>query len=188
MRKNGGGWWSGSSAGVESAIPVFLLRWNASPSPVRPPAWRDEAYSDHPLPIEGGQTISQPYIVARMTEALELVGTEKVLEIGTGSGYQTAILAELAREVCTIERIPDLAAAAQARLTSLGYRNIRFFVGDGTHGLPEEAPFDRIIVTGALPASLKPSSSSFPIPGSSSPRSGDAAGRSCCRCDAPVVL
>ncbi len=116
-----------------------------------PPAWRDEAYSDHPLPIEGGQTISQPYIVARMTEALELAGTEKVLEIGTGSGYQTAILAELAREVCTIERIPDLAAAAQARLTSLGYKNIRFFVGDGTHGLPEEAPFDRIIVTGALP-------------------------------------
>lgn len=116
-----------------------------------PPQWREEAYADYPLPIGAGQTISQPYIVARMTEALELKGSEKVLEIGTGSGYQTAILAELSREVCTIERIPELSEEAKARLSSLGYANVRFFVGDGTLGLPAEAPFDRIIATGALP-------------------------------------
>ena len=116
-----------------------------------PPEWRWEAYADYPLPIGNGQTISQPYIVARMTEALELTGTEKVLEIGTGSGYQTAILSELSAQVYTIERIPALSEAAQERLRALGYTNVRFFTGDGTEGLPEEAPFDRIIATGGLP-------------------------------------
>ncbi len=116
-----------------------------------PSQWREEAYADYPLPIGEGQTISQPYIVGLMTEALELGGSEKVLEIGTGSGYQSALLAELAREVYTIERIPELSEQAMRRLSSLGYTNIRFFVGDGTLGLPEEAPFDRIIATGAFP-------------------------------------
>ncbi len=116
-----------------------------------PPQLRGEACADYPLPIGAGQTISQPYIVARMTEALELNGTEKVLEIGTGSGYQTAILAELAREVCTVERIPELSEEAGERLSSLGYTNVRFLVGDGTLGVPEEAPFDRIIATASLP-------------------------------------
>ncbi|MGY4706550.1 protein-L-isoaspartate(D-aspartate) O-methyltransferase [Candidatus Bipolaricaulota sp. J31] len=109
------------------------------------------AYEDTPLPIGRGQTISQPYIVALMTEALSLRGEEKVLEIGTGSGYQTAILAELAGEVFSIERIPELAEGARRRLTLLGCRNVHIRIGDGTLGWPEEAPFDRIIVTGGLP-------------------------------------
>ena len=116
-----------------------------------PPERQWEAYADYPLPIGDGQTISQPYIVALMTAALELTGVEKVLEIGTGSGYQTAILAELAREVCTIERIPTLSHTAQDKLQELGYTNVRFFIGDGTVGLPDEAPFDRIIATGGFP-------------------------------------
>jgi len=112
---------------------------------------RHLAYDDTPLPIGHGQTISQPYIVALMTQALELDGDEKVLEVGTGSGYQTAILCELAREVFSVERIPELAEGAKERLAELGYRNVRIRVGDGSLGWPEEAPFDRIIVTGALP-------------------------------------
>lgn len=112
---------------------------------------RHLAYEDTPLPIGHGQTISQPYIVALMTEALGLTGQEKVLEIGTGSGYQTAILAELAGEVFSIERVPELAEVARRRLAELGYRNIYVRVGDGTLGWPEEAPFDRLIVTGGLP-------------------------------------
>ena len=115
------------------------------------PTLKREAYADHPLPIGEGQTISQPYIVASMSEALSLSGEEKVLEIGTGSGYQTAILAELASTVITIERSSSLSQAAQQRLQRLGYRNVRFLVGDGTVGLPEEAPFDRILATGSLP-------------------------------------
>lgn len=115
------------------------------------PTLEKEAYADHPLPIGEGQTISQPYIVALMSEALSLSGEEKVLEIGTGSGYQTAILAELASTVITIERSSSLSQAAQQRLQRLGYRNVRFLVGDGTVGLPEEAPFDRILATGSLP-------------------------------------
>jgi protein-L-isoaspartate(D-aspartate) O-methyltransferase len=105
------------------------------------------AYSDHPLPIGEDQTISQPYIVAFMTEQLELKGTERVLEIGTGSGYQAAILAELAKEVYTIEIIPSLGISAQKRLQELGYRDIYVKVGDGYLGWPEKAPFDAIIVT-----------------------------------------
>lgn len=107
------------------------------------------AYSDFPLEIGQGQTISQPYIVALMTENLCLRGAEKVLEIGTGSGYQTAILAELAREVCTIERVESLGKSAEKLLKELGYANIRFRIGDGTMGWEEESPFDRIIITAA---------------------------------------
>lgn len=117
---------------------------------------KSQAYEDHPLPIEEKQTISQPYIVALMTEALRLRGTEKVLEIGTGSGYQTAILAELAKEVYTIERLPLLAEKAKKRLDALGYRNIFYRVGDGTLGWPEEAPFDGILVSAAAPSVPQP--------------------------------
>ncbi|MCX7804373.1 MAG: protein-L-isoaspartate(D-aspartate) O-methyltransferase [Planctomycetota bacterium] len=117
-----------------------------------PPEWKESAYDDHPLSIGAGQTISQPYMVAFMTEALGLSGDERVLEIGTGSGYQTAILAELAREVYTVERIESLATAAEDRLVALGYANIRFHLGDGSLGWREYAPYDRIIVTAAAPA------------------------------------
>jgi protein-L-isoaspartate(D-aspartate) O-methyltransferase len=108
---------------------------------------RDEAYADRALPIDCGQTISQPYIVGLMTQALKLEGTEHVLEIGTGSGYQTAILAELAHDVVSLERHAELSAQARARLALLGYGNVRLVVGDGTLGWPELAPYDRIIVT-----------------------------------------
>jgi len=117
---------------------------------IREEYW-DQAYANHPLPIEEGQTISQPYIVALMTEALELKGTERILEIGTGSGYQTAILAELAAEVYTIERSRLLLEQARARLNAAGYKNIRFKLGDGTVGWEEFAPYDAIIATGAVP-------------------------------------
>ena len=109
----------------------------------------DSAYSDQPLPIGEGQTISQPYIVALMTELLELKGNEKVLEIGTGSGYQAAILAELAKEVYTIEIIERLASTARDKLSELGYQNLKLKAGDGYLGWPEAAPFDAIIVTAA---------------------------------------
>ena len=109
------------------------------------------AYADFPVPIGNGQTISQPYIVALMTECLNLTGKEKVLEVGTGSGYQTAILAELSKEVYSIERFENLAKMAQGVLNELGYTNIKIRVGDGTLGWPEEAPFDRIIITAASP-------------------------------------
>lgn len=107
------------------------------------------AYADCPVPIGEGQTISQPYIVALMSEYLDLTGSERVLEVGTGSGYQTAILAELAEEVYTIERFENLANQAQNLLNELGYKNIKIKIGDGTLGWPEQAPFDRIIVTAA---------------------------------------
>jgi protein-L-isoaspartate(D-aspartate) O-methyltransferase len=107
------------------------------------------AYADEPLPVGEGQTISQPYIVAYMTEALALTGRERVLEVGTGSGYQTAVLAELAAEVYTVELISSLAAQAQEVLTGLGYQHVHYRLGDGGQGWPEEAPFDRIIVTAA---------------------------------------
>ncbi|MCX6565824.1 MAG: protein-L-isoaspartate(D-aspartate) O-methyltransferase [Candidatus Aminicenantes bacterium] len=119
---------------------------------------RSAAYLDGPLPIGARQTISQPFIVAYMTEFLGLMKTDNVLEIGTGSGYQTAVLAEIAAEVWTVEIIPSLAASARRTLETLGYGNIRFKVGDGSGGWPEEAPFDAIIVTAApadIPAALK---------------------------------
>jgi protein-L-isoaspartate(D-aspartate) O-methyltransferase len=111
------------------------------------------AYADEPLPIGRGQTISQPYIVAYMTEALRFRGGEKVLEVGTGSGYQTAVLAEAAGEIWTIELVEELSLRAKERLDALGYENIRFRVGDGSAGWPDAAPFDGIVVT-AAPASV----------------------------------
>ncbi|MFH1609958.1 MAG: protein-L-isoaspartate(D-aspartate) O-methyltransferase [Candidatus Bipolaricaulota bacterium] len=116
-----------------------------------PPYLLPYAYEDHPLPIGHDQTISQPYIVALSTAALALAPSDRVLEIGTGSGYQTAVLAELAREVCTVERLPELSRSAQERLAALGYANIRFHVGDGTKGWPEQAPFEAILVTAGAP-------------------------------------
>jgi protein-L-isoaspartate(D-aspartate) O-methyltransferase len=116
------------------------------------------AYADRALPIGDGQTISQPYMVAAMTEALGLQGHERVLDVGTGSGYQAAILAELAREVVTIERRAELADAARERLARLGYRNVRVIVGDGSIGREEDGPFDGILVAAAsprVPESLK---------------------------------
>jgi len=114
-----------------------------------PESLRSHAYADEPLPIGEGQTISQPYIVAYMTEALGLRGGEKVLEVGTGSGYQTAVLAEIAGTVWTVEIIEKLARPARGILENLGYENVRFRVGDGSAGWPEEAPFDAIMVTAA---------------------------------------
>ncbi len=113
---------------------------------------RAEAYDDRPLPIGEGQTISQPYMVAIMTEALAARQTDRVLEVGTGSGYQTAILARLAREVITIERHAALAATAERVLQSLGVANVRIVVGDGSEGFAEAAPYDRILVTAGAPA------------------------------------
>ena len=116
----------------------------------------DQAYNDYPLPIGEDQTISQPYIVALMTEMLELQDTDRVLEIGTGSGYQAAILAELAAQVCTMDRVASLLAQAEQIFTSLGYSNIKTRVGDGTLGWPEEMPFEAIIVTAGAPQVPRP--------------------------------
>jgi protein-L-isoaspartate(D-aspartate) O-methyltransferase len=109
------------------------------------------AYEDHPLPIGHGQTISQPYIVALMTELCELTGTEKVLEVGTGSGYQTALLARLSKEVHTIEIVEPLYARAKSILTELGYGNITFYLGSGYRGVSDYAPFDVILLTASPP-------------------------------------
>ncbi len=114
-----------------------------------PPAIVGSAYDDTALPLTLGQTISQPYIVAYMTQALHLQGTERVLEIGTGSGYQAAVLAEIVPEVYTVEILPELLSHAQSILGALGYKNIRFRTGDGYQGWPEFAPFDCIVVTAA---------------------------------------
>jgi protein-L-isoaspartate(D-aspartate) O-methyltransferase len=110
---------------------------------------REQAYADHPLPIGEGQTISQPYVVALMTEALHLTAADRVLEIGTGSGYQAAVLAELVQAVYTIEIRQALADKAQQRLAELGYRNVRVKYGDGYFGWAEHGPFDAIIITAA---------------------------------------
>jgi protein-L-isoaspartate(D-aspartate) O-methyltransferase len=116
-----------------------------------PPEAAAWAYADRALPIAHGQAISQPYMVAVMTEALALRGNERVLEVGTGSGYQAAILADLAREVITIERRPELASAAEALLADCGYRNVRVLVGDGTQGFEDAAPYQGILVTAGAP-------------------------------------
>jgi protein-L-isoaspartate(D-aspartate) O-methyltransferase len=116
-----------------------------------PEKLRDRAYDDAALPIGAGQTISQPYMVARICEALSLTGPERVLDVGTGSGYQAAVLAELAGEVDTIERIPELAEQARVNLAAAGYGRVRVHVGDGSRGLPEQAPFDAIAVAAAAP-------------------------------------
>jgi protein-L-isoaspartate(D-aspartate) O-methyltransferase len=115
------------------------------------PEYQAAAYEDRPLPIGEGQTISQPYMVAVMTQSLELTGGERVLEIGTGSGYQTATLAELAKTIFTVERIQVLIQRAQKVLENLGYENIFFLHGDGTKGWPENSPFEGIIVTAGAP-------------------------------------
>jgi len=114
-------------------------------------ALQGQAYSDHPLPIGEKQTISQPYMVALMTESLQLTGREKVLEVGTGSGYQTAILAELAAMVFSVERIRSLAIRARKLILELGYSNVEIKFSDGTYGWPEESLFDAIIVTAGAP-------------------------------------
>ena len=122
-----------------------------------PEACRDQAYEDHPLPIGDSQTISQPYIVALMLESLQLTPNDKVLEVGTGSGYATALLAELAAEVFSIERHASLAESARTLLSTLGYRNVHVITGDGALGLPDKAPFDAILVSAAalqLPPAL----------------------------------
>ncbi len=116
-----------------------------------PPEHMDDAYTDSPLPIGAGQTISQPYMVAAMAEALLLEGSEKVLEIGAGSGYQAAVLSLLAREVIAVESQPLLADAARIRLAKLGYNNIRVETGDGSQGWPPDAPYDAILVTAGAP-------------------------------------
>jgi protein-L-isoaspartate(D-aspartate) O-methyltransferase len=116
-----------------------------------PDTLADRAYDDAALPIGSGQTISQPYMVARICELLSLTGSDRVLDVGTGSGYQAAVLAELAREVYTIERLPELAEAARRALEAVGYGQVHVHVGDGTLGLPEHAPYDGIAVAAAAP-------------------------------------
>jgi protein-L-isoaspartate(D-aspartate) O-methyltransferase len=116
-----------------------------------PEPYREQAYEDHPLPIGEGQTISQPYIVAVMLDALAVKASEKVLEIGTGSGYVTALLAELAAQVVSVERHASLADAARQLLSCMGYRNVRLITGDGSNGFAEDAPYDKIIVSAAAP-------------------------------------
>ena len=119
-------------------------------------SFKQKAYDDTALSIGEGQTISQPYMVAIMTELMELKGDEKILEVGTGSGYQAVILAELAREVYTIERVASLANKAKEKFSAIGYNNIHIMVGDGTLGWQEEAPFDRIIITAGGPKVPEP--------------------------------
>jgi protein-L-isoaspartate(D-aspartate) O-methyltransferase len=122
-----------------------------------PERYRDQAYEDHPLPIGEDQTISQPYIVVVMLQALKLSSTDNVLEIGTGSGYVTALLAQLTAQVTSMERHPALADAAREVLDNMGYKNVRVVAGDGTRGFPEAAPYDAILVSAAaaeLPSTL----------------------------------
>ena len=116
------------------------------------PEYWSQAYEDHPIPIGEDQTISQPFIIAVSLQALGLQGTESVLEVGTGSGYQTGLLAVLAREVSSIERHESLARSASTVLSQLGFKNLRVVVGDGSHGLREHAPFDAIVVSAAAPS------------------------------------
>jgi len=121
-----------------------------------PEPYRSAAYQDSPLPIGQGQTISQPYIVARMTELLQISPEDRVLEIGTGSGYQAAILGKLASEVVSLERIPEVAEMAKKNLESLGLSNVRVVVTDGTEGYPERAPYNAILVTASTPEVPRP--------------------------------
>jgi protein-L-isoaspartate(D-aspartate) O-methyltransferase len=120
------------------------------------PGLHDRAYDDCPLPIGENQTISQPYIVALMAEALQLKGEEKVLEIGTGSGYEAAVLAELCSRVISIERLEELATEARERLASIGYSNVVVLLGDGTLGCAQHAPYDAIVVSAASPCIPRP--------------------------------
>ena len=151
---NGAGWWPARlRRGVSETAACWrrCVGWNGTGSP--PTAEQALAYHDGPLPIGQGQTLSQPYIVGCMTEAIDPQPGDRVLEIGTGSGYQTAILAELVAEVYTMETVSRLAKRAETLLDRLGYGNIRFRLGNGHRGWPEAAPFDKIVVT-AAPAKL----------------------------------
>jgi len=140
-------------AGRDISDPLVLEAMNRVPRHLFVyPENRHLAYADCPLPIGNGQTISQPYMVALMTQLLELKGDERVLEVGTGSGYQAAVLAHLVKEVYTIERFPDLADLARHELEKLGLNNVHVYEGDGTEGLPEQAPFSAILVTAAAPS------------------------------------
>ena len=143
------------SRGVKDSLVLSAMRTVKRHRYV-PDNLRPSAYNDEPLPIGHGQTISQPYIVAYMTEALELKGGEKVLEIGTGSGYQAAVLAEIAGEVFTIEIVRPLAEQAKDILSAEGYRNVYSRTGDGYQGWPDKAPFDAIIITAAPPRIPEP--------------------------------
>lgn len=139
------------SRGIDDPLVVEAMR-RVHREAFVPDSLRDAAYEDGPLPIGAGQTISQPYIVALMTDALELRGGERVLDIGTGSGYAAAVLACIAAEVFSIERIPELAERARKNLVAEGFDNVRVRCGDGTIGWPEEAPFDGITVAAGAPA------------------------------------
>lgn len=143
------------SRGVKDALVIAAMRRVPRHLFMDESAWY-KAYDDMALPVGEGQTISQPYMVAVMTELLGLSGDEKVLEIGTGSGYQAAVLAELSKEVYTIERIQSLSNRAKEVIAGLGYRNIHMKVGDGTLGWPEVAPFNRILITAAAPSVPEP--------------------------------
>ena len=137
--------------------PALLAAMRSVPRHLFIPAdLRDNAYSDYPLPIGNSQTISQPYIVAYVTDLLELTGSEKVLEVGTGSGYQAAVLSLLAKEVHTIEFLPTLTARAAEILRDLGYSNVIVHQGDGSLGWPPEAPYDAILVTASAPKAPAP--------------------------------
>jgi protein-L-isoaspartate(D-aspartate) O-methyltransferase len=125
----------------------------------------DQAYDDHPLTIGAGQTISQPYMVALMVEALGLKGTERVLEVGTGSGYEAAVLAELCAQVFSVERLEDLTLKARTTLTSLGYENVSILMGDGTLGWEEHAPYDAVVISAAAPGIPRPLLEQLKIPG-----------------------
>jgi protein-L-isoaspartate(D-aspartate) O-methyltransferase len=125
----------------------------------------DHAYEDHPLPIGAEQTISQPYIVALMLEALELKGTERVLEVGTGSGYAAAVLSELCAEVFSVEVLAELALKARILLKSLGYKNVSLLVGDGTLGWEEHSPYDAVVISAAAPCIPRPLVEQLNIPG-----------------------
>jgi protein-L-isoaspartate(D-aspartate) O-methyltransferase len=139
-------------AGRSICDPIVLAAMRQVPREEFVPAeLKEQAYGDYPLPIEEGQTISQPYIVAYMAECLELLPADRVLEIGTGSGYSTAVLSRIAAQVYTVERFASLARSAEERLRRLGYDNISIFVADGTLGWPEHAPYDAIIVTAGAP-------------------------------------
>ena len=126
---------------------------------------RDQAYEDHPLPIGANQTISQPYMVAIMAEALELKGTERVFEVGTGSGYLAAVLSELCAEVFSVETVEKLASKARNLLTSLGYRNVSVLMGDGTLGWEEHSPYDAVVISAAAPCIPRPLLEQLKTPG-----------------------
>lgn len=149
--------WTASALGFDQLAPAVRAALLAVPRHAFvPPEQRDLAYADHPLPIGQGQTISQPYIVAIMSQLLHVRGGERVFELGTGSGYQAAVLAAMGLHVYTLEIVPELAQRARLALAELGYDQVQVRVGDGWAGWPEAAPFDGIIVTAAAPCLPQP--------------------------------